>query len=216
MTGAPTIDELVVADPPEAWESVGFRVEDGVCAVSTVNLVLAGPDAGRGLVSWSVRGLPEGADLDGLPTATSTAPERQPATPHPNSVIALDHLVVFTPDRKRTAGAIEATGLEVRRMRDEPSPGGAGFQAFFRLGEVVLEVIEYAPGTPHAGERDASARLWGLSFTVESMERCQEALGDRLGSPGDAVQPGRRIATVRRSAGLGVPVAFMTPGPKAA
>jgi hypothetical protein len=32
-----------------------------------------------------------------------------------------------------------------------------------------------------------------------------------LGDIRDAVQPGRRIATVRREAGLGVPVALMTP-----
>ena len=38
-------------------------------------------------------------------------------------------------------------------------------------------------------------------------------LGDDLGAPRDAVQPGRRIATVRESAGLGVPVAFMSPAP---
>ena len=35
-------------------------------------------------------------------------------------------------------------------------------------------------------------------------------LGDDLGAPRDAVQPGRRIATVRESAGLGLPLAFMT------
>ena len=216
MSAAPTIDALVIADPPGAWDAVGFRVEDGVCQVGTVNLVLAGSDAGRGLVRWSVRGLAEGAELDGLPTETSTSSEREPAPPHPNGVTSLDHLVVFTPDRARTAAAIEAAGLPLRRLRDEPTPGGAGFQAFFRLGEVVLEVIEYAPGTPHAGDLDAPARLWGLSFTVESMRRCAEALGDHLGEPRDAVQPGRRIATVRRSAGLGVPVAFMTPGERAA
>jgi hypothetical protein len=28
----------------------------------------------------------------------------------------------------------------------------------------------------------------------------------------DAVQPGRRIATLRREAGAGVPLAFMSPG----
>jgi hypothetical protein len=38
------------------------------------------------------------------------------------------------------------------------------------------------------------------------------ALGHLLGAPRDAVQPGRRIATLRREAGLGPAVAFMTPG----
>ena len=33
---------------------------------------------------------------------------------------------------------------------------------------------------------------------------------DRIGAPRDAVQPGRRIATIGEGAGLGVPVALMT------
>jgi hypothetical protein len=41
-------------------------------------------------------------------------------------------------------------------------------------------------------------------------------LGDLLGSLRDAVQPGRRIATLRREAGLGPAIAFMTPGAGAA
>jgi hypothetical protein len=37
-------------------------------------------------------------------------------------------------------------------------------------------------------------------------------LGELLGAAGDAVQPGRRIATLRREAGVGPAIAFMTPG----
>ncbi len=36
-------------------------------------------------------------------------------------------------------------------------------------------------------------------------------VGERLGESRDAIQPGRRIATARGSAGLGVPLAFITP-----
>jgi hypothetical protein len=43
------------------------------------------------------------------------------------------------------------------------------------------------------------------------LERTVAFLGDRVGEIRDAVQPGRRIATLRRSAGLSVPVALMTP-----
>jgi hypothetical protein len=32
-----------------------------------------------------------------------------------------------------------------------------------------------------------------------------------VSEPKDAVQPGRRISTVKASAGLGIPVALMTP-----
>ena len=35
-------------------------------------------------------------------------------------------------------------------------------------------------------------------------------LGDRLGTVKDAVQPDRRIASLRKEAGLAVPMAFMS------
>ncbi len=57
----------------------------------------------------------------------------------------------------------------------------------------------------------AHARLWGISFLVADMDATAAFLGDLLGTPRDAVQPGRRIATLRREAGLGPAIAFMSP-----
>jgi hypothetical protein len=207
---------LTVADEPDAWRELGFDVgDDGVCAIGTTHVRLAGRDAGRGLLGWSVRGL-DSTELDGLPTETSDAPEHEAAPPHPNGVDRVDHVVAFTPDRARTSAALEAAGLDLRRLRDEPTPAGGGYQAFFRLGEVILEVIEYPPDSPRAADGDAPARFWGLALRTRSLDRSAELLGDRLSEPREAVQPGRQIATVRRSAGLALAVALMTPGPGAA
>jgi hypothetical protein len=104
-------------------------------------------------------------------------------------------------------------GLDLRRVREEPTPGGAPRQAFFRMGEVILEVVQAPEGTRMAEDRDGPARLWGISFLVEDLERTAAALGGLLGEPRGAVQPGRRIATLRKEAGLGPAVAFMTPDP---
>jgi hypothetical protein len=78
-------------------------------------------------------------------------------------------------------------------------------QGFFKHGAVVLEVI--GPAQP-AG--DGPARLWGLAFTVADLDATAVFLGDRLHPPKDAVQEGRRIATVDKSAGSTVPIAFMS------
>lgn len=215
MADLPTIDSITVADDPDRWQAAGFEIDAGNCNLGTVRIALAGRDAGRGMIGWSVRGL-DGAELDGLKPLPSTSEPRAAGAPQPNSTVAIDHLVAFTPDRDRTVAAFERDGLEPRRLRDEPTPGGAGRQAFFRLGEVVLEVIEYAADSPRAGDRDAPARLWGLALAVDSLERCADVLGENLGEPRDAVQPGRRIATLRRSAGLAIPIAFMSLGPRAA
>jgi hypothetical protein len=78
---------------------------------------------------------------------------------------------------------------------------------FRRLGPAVLEVVE----------RDDLgsdvARFWGLATVVISIEELAERLGDRLGPIKDAVQPGRRIASLRADAGISVPLAFMSPEP---
>jgi len=159
-----------------------------------------------------VRGLAE-AELDGLPTDRSNAAPAR-GVPQPNGVLAVDHVVAFTPDLDRTADALRAAGLTFRRLREEPTPGGAPRQAFFRMGEVLLEVVQAPPGSRIARRPDLPARLWGISCLVADLDATAAHLGPLLGEPRDAVQPGRRIATLRREAGLGPAVAFISPAPR--
>jgi hypothetical protein len=210
----PTLDELAIADPPGAWAAAGFRVEGDQVEVGTVRLRLEGPGPARGISGWSVRGAST-AELDGLPTTLSKRPPAA-GTPHPNGTVALDHVVVMSPALDRTMAALEGAGFDLRRVRDEPTPDGAPRQAFFRMGEVVLEVVQAPDGTAMRSQPDGPARLWGLAFGIEDMELTARALGPLLGDPRPAVQSGRTIATLRRTAGLGPAIAFMTPGPPAA
>jgi hypothetical protein len=159
-------------------------------------------DAGRGLTGWVLSGPAGPAAVDGVATAwedaeTDSAPVR-PA----NGATHIDHVVLATPDLARTEAALAGLGLERRRLRE----AGDLRQAFYRLGPVILEVVARAG---EAGPGPAS--LWGFTVVVEDLDALAVRLGDRLGPVKDAVQTGRRIATVRREAGLGVPLAFMTP-----
>lgn len=207
-----TVDELTVADPPAAWSALGFAVDGDLCVVGDLRFRLAGPDAGRGLAGWSLRGAEAGAELDGLPTTTSDRPPPDDAPPHPNGVTALDHVVAISPALDRTVAALEAAGLDLRRIREEPTPAGAPRQAFFRLGATILEVVqEPAEATERAGGERRPAFFWGLAFLAPDLEATVAGLGDRCSEARPAVQPGRRIATLRRSAGLSVPVALITP-----
>lgn len=206
----PTLDELVVADRPEAWAALGFAVDGDTCVVGDVRIRLAGPDAGRGLSGWSLRDV-RTTELDGLSTTRSDRQPPDSSSPHPNGVTGLDHVVAITPALERTVGALEAAGLDLRRIREEPTPAGAPRQAFFRLGATILEVVqEPAEATERAGG-DRPAFFWGLAFIAPDLDATVAELGDRVSESRDAVQPGRRIATLRRSAGLGIPVALMTP-----
>jgi catechol 2,3-dioxygenase-like lactoylglutathione lyase family enzyme len=209
---APTIDELAVADEPEAWSALGFEVDGGTCVVGDVRFQLTGRDAGKGLTGWSLREI-EGTALDGLPTTRSDRlpPRERPA--HPNGVTGLDHVVAITPALERTVAALERAGLDLRRVREEPTPAGAPRQAFFRLGATILEVVQEPPEAIEPAGGDHPAFFWGLAFLAPDLEGSVAGLGDRVGESRPAVQPGRRIATLRRSAGLTVPVALITPPP---
>jgi hypothetical protein len=206
-----TIDEITLADEPDQWARLGFAVDGDLLALGTVRLRLAGREAGRRTLSWSLRAATS-SELDGLPTKVSANPPREAAPEHPNGVAAIDHMVAFSPHLDRTVGALRAGGLDLRRIRDEPTPAGAPRQAFFRLGEAILEVVQIPEHElARAGGENAPARFWGLALIVSDIERTVATLGEHASEVRAAVQPGRKIATLRRSAGLAVPIALMTP-----
>jgi hypothetical protein len=193
-----TIEEIVLGDLPGVWEALGFRVDDGVWRIGSVAVRLAGPGAGRGIVEWSLRGAAS-AELDGLPTRRTDFPEAAPSVrvEHPNGALQLDHVVVETGDLERTTAAFESAGIPLRRRRDDMPRR----MAFFRLGEVILELVE--------GDRSPAA-FWGMVVVVDDLDRLAAELGDRLGEIHDAVQPGRRIASLAEHAGVSPAFAFMS------
>jgi hypothetical protein len=208
----PTIDELTVADAPDAWSALGFELDGDTCVVGDVRIRLAGSDAGRGLTGWSLRDI-ERTELDGLSTTQS---DRQPPSERPlhsNGVTGLDHVVTITPALERTVAALQAAGLDLRRIREEPTPAGAPRQAFFRLGANILEVVQEPAEAIERAGGDRPAFFWGLAFVAPDLDGTVAGLGDQVSEIRAAIQPGRRIATLRRSAGLGVPVALITPPP---
>ena len=201
----PELVALDVAADPDAWRALGFFVdEDDVCAVDGVAIRLG--SAGRKISGWALADVPGGVELDGLPTVPPP-PSRPTAASHANGTVALDHLVVMSPDADRTIKALAVHGIEPRRQRHTDQYGPPFTQTFFRLGRPILELI--GPDTPAGSE---PARFYGVAFTVDDLDATAALLGDRLGRVKDAVQPGRRIATLRREASAGIPVAFMSPG----
>ena len=213
MTSEPTRPELAalrVGDPPGRWNELGFTVSGMSVWLGGIELELA---AGRdGISGWRLRGIAPAATIDGLETEVEAAPIAVPssAAPHANGAIGLDHVVVTTPDFDRTATSLAQAGIPLRRVRDAL---GGFRQGFRRLGPAILELVEARDGSPPGGAPPGPARFWGLVVIVADLEALAERLGAHLGPAKHAVQPGRRIATLRQSAGLGEAVAFMTPEP---
>jgi hypothetical protein len=213
----PLLRELWIADPPAAWESLGFTVDSGVIELGGIRVLLGGD--GRGITAWSVEGAAAGGAIDGLDTRAPRGVVGAEPSEHPNGAVGLDHVVVMSPDFDRTAAALDAAGMPLRRVRD----AGGFRQGFRRLGPAILELVEARDGQPddssaarpgeaasRAGDRlEGDARFWGLVVIVRDLDALASRLGDRLRAIKPAVQPGRRIATLDRSAGSSAAVAFM-------
>jgi hypothetical protein len=199
---------LDLAASPDAWTNLGFAVDDDdVCRVDGVALRLGRP--GPRISGWALAETPEGLEIDGLRTtgAPSSASSSASAPAHPNGTVAIDHVVVMSPDPGRTIAALAERGITPRRRRRTNQYGPPFTQTFFRLGDPILEVI--GPDDPAGTD---PARFYGLAFIVRDLDATAAGLGARLGAIKRAVQPGRRIATLRRAAGAGVPLAFISPG----
>jgi hypothetical protein len=203
----PRLVELDLAAKADGWAALGFAVDaGGRCRIATTDLVLQAGSSG--LRGWALDGaIPADDGIDGLPTTIKPARlDRPPGPVHPNGTIAIDHVVVLTPDTVRTFEAFEAAGFELRAVRDTGTTERPMRQGFLLTAEAIVEVV--GPPEPTG---DGPSRLWGITFVVEDLDATCATLGDRVSGPRDAVQPGRRIAALRRAAGLDVPVAFMTP-----
>ncbi|MBK5116797.1 MAG: glyoxalase [Thermoleophilia bacterium] len=207
----PQITELHLNADPGAWAAAGFELDPSRERLRLGSTVLGfdGSTSGKGgLAAWTLGGV-SATDFDGLPTAAAAGAAGAPAE-HPNTAFQIDHLVVFTPDLERTIAAFEAAGVRCRRIREVGPPEQQLRQAFFRFGEVIAEVVQVP--ADQVGP-DGAARFWGLTVTVTDLDFAVAELGELVGSVRDAVQPGRRIATIRKQAGLGLPVALITPEP---
>jgi hypothetical protein len=148
----PRLRQLNIGGDPAAWSAAGFAVSESATAAGTVRIDFA---SGEGILGWRMEGA-EAADVDGLPLAplAPLADGQAAERPHANGVTQIDHVVLLTPDLERTTGALEVIGVERRRVREVETDDGTLRQGFFRLGEVILEVIS------HPGIEPGPARFW--------------------------------------------------------
>lgn len=222
--------EITIGDDPSVWEAAGFHLDSAdqvqlgstrlrFRPPSTSQGASASAAVSRGVLGWAFdfahasdfgpASLP-GTDIDGIPT---THQQRRETTvrSHPNGVTTIDHIVILSRHLGRTSAALEQWGFHARRRRDVPGSEPARTQVFWWAGDVILELV--GPRVDPTGIDPAdTASLWGLSLVAPDIEATAASLGTRLGAVRDAVQPGRRIATVAtRDLDISVPVAIMSP-----
>lgn len=209
----PVLRSLIIGDTPASWIAAGFNVSasngSAHTSIGDVTIELVGPDDGRGITAWRFDDIGRGTGehhIDGV----STQPVGEVLSKtgeHHNLVSHLDHVVMFTPDLQRTVAALEADGFEARRTRDIPGTEPLRQQVFFWAGSTIIELVG-----PAAPTGDGPASLWGLAVTCDDLDLAHERLDGTLGTPKPAVQPGRRIATLRtKDVGISTAIALMTP-----
>lgn len=185
------LEGIRLGSEPGALTALGLTVDGGRARVGGVTLE---PAPGEGILGLDLTGAAEGV----LPLVEA-APAPPPSVPHPLGVEAVDHVVVVCGDVEAT---IRALGAEPRRVEER-----AGRRYGFVLaGTALLEFV----GPTEADDRPASP--WGLALTVADLDAAVALLGDACGAPRPAVQPGRRIATVRHDQlRLSVPTVLLSP-----
>jgi hypothetical protein len=197
------VAELIVRSPVEPWERIGLNIVDGQSWIGGIRLRVDTDGGEQRLIGWTLVGSPfTPATIDGL--ATSYVDEIEPlAWQHALGVTGFDHVVVMTSSIERTCGEIEAvTGEPLKRIRE----AGPVRQGFHRLGSLIVEVVE---SREHS---DPHAAFWGFVLVVDDLHETAGVLGpDLMSPPRPAVQPGRFIASFRAEAGLGLPIALMSP-----
>jgi hypothetical protein len=207
-----TIAELVVGGSPEPWENFGFSLlsvsaDESRFSLGDVVLVVrqAFPP---GMVSWTLAthesDVVGDISIDGVDTQVVgqvEIPKIAAAGVGAIGCLGVDHVVIRTNSLDITCdGITHVTGAPVKRVRD----AGSGVQqAFHKLGNVVVEVVE-------SPQRVDATHLWGFVVNVADINGLSQFMGpDVLGAPKPATQPGRHIASARSAAELGVPFAVM-------
>jgi hypothetical protein len=177
-----TVSALRVGGDAATWSGLGFTVDGLTVALGTVAVELV-PGA-TGIVSCAV--------------GPSAGGEHR--SEHANTATHIDHVVVLVASVEAYAATVD---VPLKRVREGPAGTGQVVrQGFFRSGEVIVEAVEVA------GVEEP--RWWGLTVAVDDLDAAASVLGDKLGRVKDAVQPGRRIATVRKEASGGLPLAFIS------
>ena len=199
----PTIAELHVGDDPSAWERLGFCINENRSLIGRTEVVFS--DGPKGIHSWVLRNsMP--SQFGPIPTTFTENPVPNPSIAHPNGSIGFHHVVLMVPAFDIGKTALSNAGVQVEQGRPFGSTEKAMLRSAPKMGDIELELIG-----PESEDRSRHWQLWGLVIAVDDIDETADFLGDLIGQVKPAVQPSRRIATVKKEAELGVAVAFLGP-----
>ena len=187
----------------KTWAGAGFNMNDRIVSLTDVDIIF---DQGSGgLVAWGWQGLPEAVtSICGIPAFEYN--KKSEPVKHPNGCISVDHVVLHSNDAEFVKAEFAKLQLHPRAVRDDIYPGLT--QIFYRPGQgTVIEVV--------VNKDFPKAFLWGATVVVTDIDVAKNLLKENASEPKKAVQPGRKIMTVRhRNLHMETNMAMMTPHAK--
>jgi catechol 2,3-dioxygenase-like lactoylglutathione lyase family enzyme len=117
-------------------------------------------------------------------------------------VLALDHVVIATPNPERAA-ALYGARLGLDMALDRTNEAWCARLMFFRCGDLVIEIVHRLKD----GVGDGPDTIWGLSWRVADVEATHRRLtsnGVEVSEVRDGRKPGTRVFSVK-GATCGIP-----------
>ncbi len=202
--GSPVLTRLDLPGTPACWEALGFSVSSGELRIGQVVCRLGASETSWGFDRPDVLI----SDVAAAAVSPQSALEMPTPTAHANGAFKVDHIVLASDDPRGTKSELESFGFVAKGARIVGDPGAQRSQTFFWSGELLLELVGSANG---GGTEVPRARIWGVTFVVDDLDRLAQAAGRLVSQQRAAVQSGRKIAIVSKDAGVGLEVAFMSP-----
>ena len=206
---AHALQRIVIGDDPDSWRSAGFSVLDNEMVFGKTVVELAGTANGRGVLGWAIEGVTSNIEsiTSIAPSGTTLAVEQRTGLDNTNAVFAIDHVVIETGDLDRTVAAFTEVGIKERRQGQMTTSLGERRQSFLWAGRVIIEIV-----APVTADPNVAMRVWGLALVSANLATTSHVLAENMSEPRNAVQPGRKIATIDTSAlDISVPLVVMSP-----
>jgi hypothetical protein len=194
------LNEITVADQPDAWRAAGFTVDnDRVCIGNSFVIHLTGQPGG-GIKEWTLgvdgRVAPASSCPGGMPLAV-TAPARPDApSPHENGVIHAMKAVILTAE---TAPSIKRLQDEVPELGAPPREGKSDDGAHFAIWplEDFEDGLEVVCLDPNQGDDVMLA----IFLVVADLDETIERIGANDVTPVD-IYSGRRRVIIKPRIGV--------------
>ena len=202
---SPLLTQLDLPGEASRWKALGFSVPSGQLRIGQVDCRVDASEASWGFTSADV----SISGISSIPRSLrETGETGSKSTAHANGASKIDHVVVVSDDPAGTRSQFESSGFVAKGERFVGEADAQRSQTFFWSGELLLELVGPAHGSAAEGPR---ARIWGVTFVVDELDRLEQAAGGLVNNPRAAVQSGRKIAVAGEAAGIGMQIAFMTP-----